>query len=185
MVDINQGECGAGLLATFPSHCRLWPWLTSYWGWFGTGGNAPQHLVFWSEAPLYLLNSWLTASGCILTSTKRTPQNLSASGTVKNVAYIFYYGYDWTQYCYPGILLCENEENQFHLSKERLKCLRPGSCSFIIGILNGLKWEGQEIEWRFCILELPRDTLRVIEGPQCGGGDWVCIDSGCYGCIRF
>lgn len=23
MVDINQGECGAGLLATFPSHCRL------------------------------------------------------------------------------------------------------------------------------------------------------------------
>lgn len=99
--------------------------------------------------------------------------------------FFFYYGYDQTHYCYPGILLCGNEENQFHFPKEEVKCLRSGSCSFIRGVLNVLKWEGQEIEWRFCISELPRDTLRVTEVPRSGERDWVCINSHYYGCIRL
>lgn len=133
------------------------------------------------KTPLYLVNLWSNS----IRLNSYLHKTFQHSGTVKNVAYIFffYYVYDWTQYCYPGILLCENEENQFHFPKERLKCCRSGSCSFIRGVLNGLKWEGQEIEWRFCISELPRDILRVTEGPQLGGGDWVCIDSGYYGCI--
>lgn len=47
--------------------------------------------------------------------------------------------------------------------QRELKCFRSGGCSFIRKVLNGLKWEGQEIEWRFCISVLRMDTLRVTE----------------------
>lgn len=157
-------------------------------GWVGADGAAPQHLPLVRRYPYTYLTHDLTASGWILTPTTGTPQNLSASGTVTNVAYIFFFflnGYDQTHYCYPRILLCGNEENQFHFPKEEVKCLRSGSCSFIRGVLNVLKWEGQEIEWRFCVSELPRDTLRVTEVPRSGERDWVCINSHYYGCIRL
>lgn len=55
---------------------------------------------------------------------KEFHKTFQPSGTVKKCClhfFYYYYGYEWTQYCYPGTLLCENEENQFHFPKERLK----------------------------------------------------------------
>lgn len=139
------------------------------------------------KVPLYLLNTW---SNSIRQNSYSHHRNTTKPFSLWYcneccLHFFFFYGYDQTHYCYPGILLCGNEENQFHFPKEEVKCLRSGSCSFIRGVLNGLKWEGQEIEWRFCVSELPGDTLRVTEVPWSGGRGWVCISSRYYGCIRL
>lgn len=131
----------------------------------------PHSIYSWSKIPLYLFNAWSNSIRLNSYSQHRNTTMLSASGTVTNVAYIFLNGpiYDQTHYCYPRILLCGNEKS-ISFPQEKWKCLRSGSCSFIRGVLNVLKWEGQEIEWRFCVSELPRDTLRVTEVPRVENG---------------
>lgn len=47
MVSVHHGECGAG-----PSPMTH---LISHCGWLGADGEAPKHLVSWSEVTLILV----------------------------------------------------------------------------------------------------------------------------------
>ena len=191
MVGISQGACGAGLLTPNPNsppHSYSCSRLTSSVAELGQMGLPHSIYSLGQKVPLYLFNAWSNSIRLNSYSYHRnTTKPFSLWYCNKCCLHFFFFlnGYDQTHYCYPGILLCGNEENQFHFPKEEVKCLRSGSCSFIRGVLNVLKWEGQEIEWRFCVSELPRDTLRVTEVPRSGGRDWVCINSHYYGCIRL
>lgn len=110
-------------------------------------GMPPSTYSFGQKTLLYLLNAW--SNSIRLNSYfhyRNSTKPFSLWDSKECCLCFFYYGYDQTQYCYPGILLCGNEENQFHFPKEGLKCLKSGCCSFIRGVLSGFKREGQEIE---------------------------------------